>query len=113
MLNLTNEKKASTLNSLSCYRTVRNLFMACMEEQQDFAENPAYTKGVGPTSFIKFAQLLTTPIHITQIRKTYEGRGKQYGEYESLHIGDTITVYYQKSNPSNSEAYVRNNKQQP
>jgi len=44
-------------------------------------------------------------------QKTYEGRGKQYGEYESLHIGDTITVYYQKSNPSNSEAYVRNNKE--
>ena len=44
-------------------------------------------------------------------QKTYEGRGKQYGEYESLHIGDTITVYYQRSNPSNSEAYVRNNKQ--
>ena len=34
--------------------------------------------------------------------------GKQYGEYESLHIGDTITVYYQKNNPSNSETYVRN-----
>ena len=44
-------------------------------------------------------------------KSTYEGRGKQYGEYESLHIGDTITVYYQRSNPSNSEAYIRNNKQ--
>lgn len=28
------------------------------------AENPAYTKGVS-IDFIKFAQLLTTPIHIT------------------------------------------------
>jgi len=31
--------------------------------------------------------------------------------WKSSKIADTITVYYQKNNPSNSEAYVRNNKQ--
>ena len=75
------------------------------------AENPAYTKGV----VNKLYKIRATPYYSYSYnvdQKTYEGRGKQYGEYESLHIGDTITVYYQRSNPSNSEAYVRNNKQQ-
>lgn len=76
------------------------------------AENPAYTKGV----VNRLYKIRATPYYSYSYnvdQKTYEGRGKQYGEYESLHIGDTITVYYQRSNPSNSEAYVRNNKQQP
>ncbi|QUB69252.1 hypothetical protein J5A68_12825 [Prevotella melaninogenica] len=74
------------------------------------AENPAYTKGVVNRLYKNRA----TPYYSYSYnvdQKTYEGRSKQYGEYESLHIGDTITVYYQRSNPSNSEAYVRNNKQ--
>ena len=73
-------------------------------------EDPAYTKGV----VNRLYKIRATPYYSYSYnvdQKTYEGRGKQYGEYESLHIGDTITVYYQKSNPSNSEAYVRNNKQ--
>ena len=73
-------------------------------------EDPAYTKGV----VNKLYKIRATPYYSYSYnvdQKTYEGRGKQYGEYESLHIGDTITVYYQKSNPSNSEAYIRNNKQ--
>ena len=73
------------------------------------AENPAYTKGV----VSRLYKIRATPYYSYSYnvdQKTYEGRGKQHGEYESLHIGDTITVYYQRSNPSNSEAYVRNNK---
>lgn len=74
------------------------------------AENPAYTKGV----VNRLYKIRATPYYSYSYnvdQKTYEGRSKQYGEYESLHIGDTITVYYQKNNPSNSEAYVRMNKQ--
>ena len=45
-------------------------------------------------------------------QKTYEGRGKQYGEYESLHIGDTNhRLFIKKVTPVTDEAYVRNNKQ--
>ena len=64
------------------------------------AENPAYTKGV----VNKLYKIRATPYYSYSYNV-------DHGEYESLHIGDTITVYYQKSNPSNSEAYVRNNKQ--
>ena len=110
MLSLTNEKKASTLNSLSCYRTVRNLFMACNGRVVRLLRTQLNTKGV----VNRLYKIRATPYYSYSYnvdQKTYEGRGKQYGEYESLHIGDTITVYYQRSNPSNSEAYVRNNKQ--
>ena len=75
------------------------------------AENPAYTKGV----VNKLYKIRATPYYSYSYnvdQKTYEGRGKQYGEYESLQIGDTIIVYYQRSNPSNSEPYLRMNKQQ-
>ena len=73
-------------------------------------EDPAYTKGVVNKLYI----IRSTPYYSYSYNvdeKTYEGKSKQYGEYKSLQIGDTITVYYQKNNPSNSEAYVRNNKQ--
>ena len=74
-------------------------------------EDPAYTKGV----VNKLYKIRATPYYSYSYNvdeKTYEGKSKQYGEYKSLQIGDTITVYYQRSNPSNSEAYVKMNKQQ-
>ncbi len=69
-------------------------------------EDPAYTKGV----VNKLYKIRSTPYYSYSYNvdeKTYEGKSKQYGEYKSLQIGDTITVYYQRSNPSNSEAYIR------
>ena len=72
-------------------------------------EDPAYTKGVVNELY----KVRATPYFsylYTIDEKTYKGNGKRYGEYESLQIGDTITVYYQKSNPNNSEAYIRKNK---
>ena len=72
-------------------------------------EDPAYTKGV----VNKLYKIRATPYYSYSYNvdeKTYEGKSKQYREYENLHIGDTITVYYQRSNPSNSEAYVKMNK---
>lgn len=74
-------------------------------------EDPAYTKGVVNELY----KVRATPYFsylYTIDKKTYKGNGKRYGEYESLQIGDTITVYYQKSNPNNSEAYIRKNKLQ-
>ena len=72
-------------------------------------EDPAYTKGVVNELY----KVRATPYFsylYTIDEKTYKGNGKRYGEYESLQIGDTITVYYQKSNPNNSEDYIRKNK---
>lgn len=72
-------------------------------------EDPAYTKGVVNELY----KVRATPYFsylYTIDKKTYKGNGKRYGEYESLQIGDTITVYYQKSNPNNCEAYIRKNK---
>ena len=72
-------------------------------------EDPAYNKGVVNELY----KVRATPYFsylYTIDEKTYKGNGKRYGEYESLQIGDTITVYYQKSNPNNSEAYIRKNK---
>ncbi len=60
-------------------------------------EDPAYTKGV----VNKLYKICATPYYSYSYNvdeKTYEGKSKQYGEYKSLQIGDTITVYYQRSN---------------
>jgi hypothetical protein len=81
-----------------------------VRKSSKIAENPAYTEGV----VNKLYKIRATPYYSYSYNvdeKTYEGKSKQYGEYKSLQIGDTITVYYQRSNPSNSEAYVKMNKQ--
>jgi hypothetical protein len=90
------------LLSIICGIFLAYLVIGGIIKKQSLDENLEYSKAVVVDHFytVRYTDYFSYEFFVEE--KKYQGRGKYYPASDTLSVGDTITVVYDKTNPDNN-----------